>query len=877
MTESKLRDQLQSSLGTAYTIQREIGGGGMSRIFVARDEALARDIVIKVLPPELAAEMSADRFTREIKLAAGLQHPHVLPVLSAGVSEGLPYYTMPFVRGESLRAAIDKGGLSIDEKLGVLTDVARALRYAHAEGVVHRDIKPENVLMSSGSAVVVDFGIAKALSASRTDAPGGTLTIVGTSMGTPAYMSPEQAAADPNIDHRADIYAWGVMAYELLAGRHPFAEKKTAQQYLAAHLAETPVSLRKTAPSVPAAISDVVMRALEKDPDKRPQSADELLTQLGTTSGTSQGIAAVERSRWMMSAAAAAVILALGAGFILLKNRNVSDASSPIMLAVLPFENQGPPEQEYFVDGLTDAVNGKLAGLAGMTVIDRRSTQAYKKTTKPVKQIGSELGVQYVLGGVVRWAKDSSGWRAQVMPTLVNTSNATTRWAGDPVIVSSADPFSAQTEIATKVAGALKVALGTDEEQDLAKRPTENTGAYDAFLRAKSVYEANWKVSTSIRSMDQAIAELRRAIDLDPKFAQAWALLANVAYDRAGEVPGDTASLRLAMESARRAESLDPDDPMVVDIRSAIAFMQGTPAVGIKIIADALRNGIVSPELLATHALDMFDIGQTDSAKANMEQAIRMNPRYPPTLLRAADLALDQKDWVAMNRYARTLIGIDPTDERGWAVLAEIARKRGDSASMRSAIEEAFRYIPSPSNLLLVFMVYAGSGMGSRFIAMTPEQIHIETLPDSIGTYYDNKADYFVGRGDFGRARIYYDSIINKLEGRNLSGRAEPSIRLYLANAYAFNNRLPEAKREIDRATAAAGALRDTRPDGSLVLNSRVLAAVYGKLGRYDDAIREARALLKNDSWTRAGLAREPKLRGLRGNPAYEAFLREKE
>jgi tetratricopeptide (TPR) repeat protein len=209
--------------------------------------------------------------------------------------------------------------------------------------------------------------------------------------------------------------------------------------------------------------------------------------------------------------------------------------------------------------------------------------------------------------------------------------------------------------------------------------------------------------------------------------------------------------------------------------------------------------------------------------------------------------------------------------------LAAMARKRGDSTSMRNTIEEAFRYIPSPSNLLLVFMVYAGNEMGSRFIAMTPEQIHIETLPDSIGTYYDNKADYFLGRGDLGRAKVYYDSIITKLDGRNLAGPAEPSIRLFLANAYAFNNRLPDAVREVNRATAAARALKDFRPDGSLYLNGRILAAVYGKLGRYDDAIREARALLKNDSWTRPGLAREPKLRGLRGNPAYEAFLREPE
>ena len=245
MTEPTFRDQLQESLGTTFTIQRELGGGGMSRVFLARDESLGRDIVIKVLPPELAAEMSTERFTREIKLAAALQHPHVLPVLSAGTAGRLPYYTMPFVRGESLRAAMDKRSLSPEEKLDTLRDVARALRYAHGEGVVHRDIKPENILLSGGSAVVVDFGIAKALSASRTEAPGGTLTLVGTSIGTPAYMSPEQAAADPKIDHRADIYAWGVVAYELLAGRHPFDGKTTPQQYLAAHLSEAPPSFRK--------------------------------------------------------------------------------------------------------------------------------------------------------------------------------------------------------------------------------------------------------------------------------------------------------------------------------------------------------------------------------------------------------------------------------------------------------------------------------------------------------------------------------------------------------------------------------------------------------------------------------------------------------
>ncbi|MEO5904206.1 MAG: protein kinase, partial [Gemmatimonadaceae bacterium] len=825
------------------------------------------------------AEMSAERFTREIKLAAALQHPHVLPVLSAGISDGLPFYTMPFVRGESLRAAMDAGTMSLEERVDVLRDVARALRYAHTEGVVHRDIKPENILLSSGSAVVVDFGIAKALSASKTEAPGGTLTLVGASIGTPAYMSPEQAAADPNIDHRSDIYSWGVMAYELLSGLHPFEGKKTPQQYLAAHLAETPAPLATTAPSVPNAIADVVMRALDKDPDKRQQGADEILARFGG-SGSGTGPALVtgaKPSRWMIPAIAAAAVVILAFGLMFSKNRGNLNAASPVMLAVLPFENQGPAEQDYFVDGLTDAVNGKLAGLSGISVIDRRSSSLYKKTRKPVKQIGTELGVQYVLGGVVRWAKTDSAWRAQVMPTLVRTSDATTRWAGDPMIVSSKDPFSAQTEIATKVAGALRIALGSDEVRQLAEKPTENIAAYDAYLRGKAIFDATVKTSLSVRDIDQAISEFKRAVSLDPKFAQGWAQLTYASYKRAEAVPGDSASFRVAMESAKRAASLDPDDPTVIDITSGIAFMQGHRDEAIKLVTDAVQGGLTSPELFVTHAYDMIDAGNLDSAKTMMARALQLNPRFAPTLLASADLAAKLKDWAGARRSARALIALDPTDERGWSELAGMARRQGDTLGIRKTLEEAFKYIPSPSNLLLVSMVYAGGEMGSRFVRMSPDQLRIETLEDSVRTYYDNKADFYLALGDAGRTRIYHDSIISQLEGRNLSGPGEPYLRLFLANAYAFAGKLPEAQRELDRARAATKAINLVAADGTLRMDHRVVAAVLARIGRQDEAIRELRSQVKNESWTRQGLAREPKLLGLRGNKAFEDFLKEQQ
>jgi len=282
-----LRDQLQATLGSSYTLERELGGGGMSRVFLARETALDRRVVVKVLPPELGAGVNADRFNREILLAARLQHPHIVQVLSAGETEGLPYYTMPYVDGESLRARVAKdGALPITEAIGILRDVARALAYAHEHGVVHRDIKPENVLLSGGSAVVTDFGIAKALSDSRGHVTGATLTQFGTSLGTPAYMAPEQVAADPAVDHRADLYAFGCVAYELLTGRAPFSGL-SPQKLLVAQMTEMPRPVSDLRPDTPPELAALVMQCLAKDAGSRPQSAAEVVRVLDvvTSSG----------------------------------------------------------------------------------------------------------------------------------------------------------------------------------------------------------------------------------------------------------------------------------------------------------------------------------------------------------------------------------------------------------------------------------------------------------------------------------------------------------------------------------------------------------------------------------------------------------------
>ena len=285
-----LRQRVQESLSGTHTIERELGGGGMSRVFVASEHRLGRKVVVKVLAPDLAAAISAERFEREIRLAASLQQANILPVIAAGDFDGLPFYTMPYVEGESLRARLAQGPVSIAVAIDVLRDVAKALAYAHERGVVHRDIKPDNILLSGRSAVVADFGIAKAIAAAQEKTAGATLTQLGTAVGTPAYMAPEQAAGDPSTDHRADIYAFGCMAYELLAGHPPF-HGLSPHKLMAAHMGEVARPVEELRPDCPATLARLVTRCLAKDPDRRPASADELLQELDTT--TSAPTAAV--------------------------------------------------------------------------------------------------------------------------------------------------------------------------------------------------------------------------------------------------------------------------------------------------------------------------------------------------------------------------------------------------------------------------------------------------------------------------------------------------------------------------------------------------------------------------------------------------------
>ena len=869
-----LRDRVQTALGSAYTLERELGGGGMSRVFIARDEALGRHVVVKVLAPELAEGLSEERFTREIRLAAGLQEPHIVPVHSAGVTaDGLPWYTMPFVEGESLRARMQRGPVPAPEAVKILADVARALAYAHARGIVHRDIKPENVLLSSGTAVVTDFGIAKALSESRTHAPGGTLTVVGTSLGTPAYMAPEQAAGD-DVDGRADLYAWGIMAYELLAGRHPYEGKTTAQQLIAAHISEAPRDLGALETKIPRALAALVMRALEKSPARRPQSAAALLDALDACGSSA--------ARWSPARliAAATVALALAAVIVAIVARTRSTPSAQpdemIMLAVLPFDNQGPPDTEYFADGVTDAISSKLATIHGLGVIAQRSAAQYKHTTKPLRQVGRELGAAYVLDGVVRWAPMANGSpgtrQAQIVPRLVRASDATTRWAGEPIVITPSDPFRAQSEIAAKVAAALDIALNTSARAAIERRPTQNAQAYDEFLRGETYRLEAMRSGYDVRPLPQAIAHYERAVALDPAFALAYARLGFVYGYRAVVAGGDKAELA---RSARGVDAAVRLDSTLGETWLAHGYYLWATGDIAHAMTDFDRAAALAPgdaEIAASRAGFSFAMGRSDSAFVWTERAIRLDPRSPALTAWAANNYGMARRFAESEALAARAVALDSTAEAGHVVrVLNALYLRADTVAAAGRLTEALRFVTSPSASLLNVMSLVRGPFRERYVALGLGTA--ASLGDTVGAYYDSKADFYTAIGRPDAVRAYRDSIMVTLEGRTLVGTQRPTYDALLALSYAALGRGVDARRLI-------GAVRNRaqQPDRGTIIEAnvdRTLAAAYTVLGEKDSAVvLLERALSLPDYSSRAWFRIDPRYLGLHGYPKFEALTR---
>jgi serine/threonine-protein kinase len=566
--DQSLSSQLQAALGANFEIRRELGGGGMSRVFVAHETRLNREVVIKVLPPDLAAGIKTERFEREIQFAARLQHPHIVPLLSAGAQDGLLYYTMPFVHGPSLAARLqDAEALKLADAVAIFRDVADALTYAHTEGVVHRDIKPQNILLQGHHAVVLDFGVAKAVTEAVSDA---SLTSTGLTLGTPLYMAPEQALADPHIDGRADIYSLGIVAYEVLCGHPPF-RSSTPRGVMAAHITATPLALEKANPSVPRDLASIVMRCIEKDPIDRWQSADDLcevlndfgarftparkqsaqpshvnsLKRVETEFSRRQEITAPRAITPFVAYLLLLLIAVLGAGAFFY--RRWSATGDDKSLVVLPFNDASAKELAYFTDGMTEDVITNLVQVEGLRVISPSSTFALRNNDSNPATIGRNLRVDYVLEGAVRW----EGRKVRINARLVNVKNRSYAWSNsyDRDVV---DVTEMQASIAKDISAALALRLAPQSRRDVQKSNRTTLDAYEYFLKGNFAQRGFTE-----DSLELAISYYDSALAIDPSYARAYAGKASAYYNLADDFWLPSEAYPLVRDNAQKAIALD--------------------------------------------------------------------------------------------------------------------------------------------------------------------------------------------------------------------------------------------------------------------------------------------------------------------------------
>jgi len=876
-----LSQRLQDALSGRYRIERKLGRGGMATVFLAEDLKHHRQVAIKVLDPEVTAAIGPERFLREIETVARLTHPHILPLHDSGVADGLLFYVMPYVEGESLRDRLTREKqLSLEDALRIAREVADALSYAHSRGLVHRDIKPENILLESGHAVVADFGIARAVAA----AAGAALTGTGIAVGTPAYMSPEQAAGSRDLDGRSDLYSLGCVLYEMLAGVPPFAGT-TAESLAHQHLSLAPRPVTELRPAVPGWVAAAVQRALAKAPADRFSPVALFAEALAHKESAPTLVAPPVPSprpahRWRRLAwlGAAVVVVAAGAFFVLRPGRKApaSAPGTPVRahsaIAVLPFQNlsAGGPHA-YFAGGLHDELLTQLAKVAALKVISRTSVMGYAGTTKPLKQIADELGVGTVVEGTVQ----VEGERLRVTVQLIDAATDEHLWA-ERYDRTLDDAFAIQSEVTQRIVAAVGTALTSAEQGRLTAAPTANPEAYRLYLQGRE-----YAVRPGVLRQDRETARqlYERALGLDPDFALAHAALSQVH----GEMYWwryDPSVARAARqrEEAETALRLAPDLPQA-HVAMGLVHYWGHRDFrrALDEFTIALKGLPNDAELLAWAGNLNRRLGNWNDVFAALDNATRLDPRNVDLLWNLGGVTFD-----LTHRHAEAVRAFDQAlvlapDLHLAAVYRgrTYVRWRGQLDTLRAALGR----IPRDAELGAL-----GSAAAQRIELLLWERDASGVLQELQGS----RISVFEGmfffspsalcaarahllRGDHAAARAAFDSARTFLDSAARELQDDWRVHAARGLALAGLGRRDEALREARWLQRFEVSHQDAF-DGPILAEYR--AMIHAQAGDAEAALDEIERLLAGPSWLSVHTLRlNPSWDPIREHPRFKALL----
>lgn len=858
----------RGALVSHYVIIDKIGAGGMGEVYLAEDTSLNRRVALKFLSPLLSGdETSRRRFIREAQAAAKLDHPNVVGVYEVGEYLGRPFFAMQNIEGDSLKEQLAERELSLDEILSLAIQMGEGLEAAHNLGVIHRDIKPSNIIIdSSERARIVDFGLASIGDPDH-------LTRSGSTLGTIGYMSPEQVQGKP-ADHRSDLFSLGVVLYELITGRNPFIRDNEAAT-LNAITDTQPEPTARYRSGVPGELERIVQKLLEKNPDLRYQSAAGLISDLKRmiqpSSAAISSTPTHRGRRYPYGVGIVTLVLAVAGIFWVTSHGHKAEENIPqkqkVMLAVLPFENLGSPDDEYFADGITDAITSRLASIRGLGVISRTSAIQYKHTKKSLPQIAQELGVDYVLEGTILWDKTGDTDRVRITPQLINASDNTHIWADDYERAMT-QIFAVQSDIATRVVEALDVTLLEPERRSLQAASTSNLDAYDLYLRAKEYATRSYEE----KDFRTAITLLNKALEFDPNYVEALAGLGYVDVEMyLFEYDHTQARLDSAKQLIDRAARLDPDNPDVL-FAQAVYYYHGL------FDYDKALEKVDKLISIAPSRIDSYRIlsaikrrqGKWDEALQNDAKLTELNPRDAREIWEAGVTQEMVRNYPEAEKLYKRAISLAPDVSMYYSEIAQMyIFWTGDIEKSRQfVLNSQTKMDPGDVTMLLVLddlfdRKYADALRRLSGVAYGP-------FYDS-SDYYSIKGYAYAKSGDTINSRILYDSSLSFLEKRPPEVRNTFRYKDKLADTYGGLGRKPDAIRCAQEAADLVPMDKDA-VFGAMALFQQTI--ILARVGEFDHAMDLMDYLLAIPGWLSVPyLRKSPDFDPIRDNPRFKSLM----